>query len=81
MVLDVAMMTTSIMTRLATKDRRVLADGSERLTRDEVLDNITLAWLSNTVSPAQVSIGRTTVRRFFAIEVTVPTDLSRLSRH
>ena len=42
---------------------RVFAGEAEGLTRDDVLDNITLTWLTNTALSGPVSIGRIRARR------------------
>jgi hypothetical protein len=42
---------------------RVFNGESEGLTRDDVLDNVTIAWLTNTGVSGGVSIGRTRGRR------------------
>ena len=55
---------------------RVFAGRSRGLTRDDVLDNITLTWLTNTAISAAVSIGRTRAP-FFAVKgVSVPMAVS-----
>jgi hypothetical protein len=41
---------------------RVFAGEAECLTRDDVLDNITLYWLTNTAISSAVSIGKTSSR-------------------
>jgi pimeloyl-ACP methyl ester carboxylesterase len=58
---------------------RVFAGASEGLTRDDVLDNITLAWLTNTAVSGGRLYWEFTEKRgsFFAVKgVTVPTAVS-----
>ena len=50
---------------------RVFAGGSEGLTRDDVLDNITLTWLTNTALSGLVSIEKTRVIRSSASEASL----------
>ena len=55
-----------------------LAGKSAGLTRDDILDNITIAWLTNTAILAPVSIGRIGAKsRFFnAKGVSIPVAVS-----
>jgi pimeloyl-ACP methyl ester carboxylesterase len=56
---------------------RVFAGGSEGLTRDDVLDNITLAWLTNTGVSGGRLYWENKGASFFAVKgVTVPTAVS-----
>lgn len=56
---------------------RVFAGGSEGLTRDDVLDNITLAWLTNTALSGARLYWENKGASFFAVKgVVVPTAVS-----
>jgi hypothetical protein len=56
---------------------RVFAGGSEGLTRDDVLDNITLTWLTNTALSGTRLYWENKGASFFAVEgVVVPTAVS-----
>ncbi len=56
---------------------RVFAGGSEGLTRDDVLDNITLTWLTNTALSGARLYWENKGAPFFAVRgVTVPTAVS-----
>jgi len=58
-------------------DARVLAGGSEGLTRDDVLDNITLTWLTNTALSGARLYWENKGASFFAVKgVVVPTAVS-----
>ena len=56
---------------------RVFAGQSEGLTRDDILDNITLYWLTNTaISSALVCIGKTSLPFSLPKNVTIPVAVS-----
>jgi pimeloyl-ACP methyl ester carboxylesterase len=56
---------------------RVFAGGSEGLTRDDVLDNITLTWLTNTALSGARLYWENKFASFFAVKgVVVPTAVS-----
>src|SRR6202023_2436618 len=56
---------------------RVFAGGSEGLTRDDVLDNITLTWLTNTALSGARLYWENKGASFFAVKgVVVPTAVS-----
>ena len=56
---------------------RVFAEGSEGLTRDDVLDNITITWLTNTAVSGGRLYWENKLASFFAVKgVTVPTAVS-----
>ena len=56
---------------------RVFAGGSEGLTRDDVLDNITVAWLTNTALSGARLYWENKGASFFAVRgVVVPTAVS-----
>jgi pimeloyl-ACP methyl ester carboxylesterase len=56
---------------------RVFAGGSEGLTRDDILDNITLTWLTNTAVSGGRLYWENKLASFFAVKgVTVPTAVS-----
>jgi pimeloyl-ACP methyl ester carboxylesterase len=59
---------------------RVFAGGSEGLTRDDVLDNITLTWLTNTALSGARLYWENKGTSFFAVKgVVVPTAVSVFS--
>ena len=51
---------------------RVFNGQSEGLTRDDILDNVTITWLTNTGFPAAASTGRTGGRRSSPSRASVP---------
>jgi hypothetical protein len=57
---------------------RVFAGQKEGLTRDDILDNVTLYWLTNTGSLRLVSIGKASLRKIFSPRkgVTIPVAVS-----